>query len=297
MRSDSFLYIGIALVCVVFILVGIWYVGLEEPTETELTLTISMEKQTFMEGDSINISFQIVHNQESAVNVTQFWPGITINVNLFNSSGGQLSMRQTLNAIDLTEGVPVNPGVPYAQTMNIASYFDPLAPDQYTVNVTYINFHTDNGRMAQNGTYYFSDTLTFTIGEPPLPGLVSFALAGNETVEFHCEIADSAAEQALGLMYREELPADEGMLFVFDSVSTKSFWMKNTLIPLDMIFIDENGVVTNVEEADVETGVPDSQLTHYFSDGPVKYVLEINQGLAAANGIDAGTVATITHQN
>ena len=73
--------------------------------------------------------------------------------------------------------------------------------------------------------------------------------------------------------------------------------MKNTLIPLDMIFIDENGFVTNVEEADVEPGVPDNQLTRYSSAGPIKWVLEVNQGLAAANGIHTGTYVNITYSD
>ncbi len=118
---------------------------------------------------------------------------------------------------------------------------------------------------------------------------VSFQVNDQEVLNVTCEIASTNEERAQGLMNRDELAEDRGMLFVYDTPTEVSFWMKNTLIPLDMIFIDENGIVVNVEEADVQTGIPDSQLTHYHSDGPVKWVVEINQGLSASHGIDAGT--------
>jgi uncharacterized membrane protein (UPF0127 family) len=126
-------------------------------------------------------------------------------------------------------------------------------------------------------------------GEDEQLAIVSFQVNGQEALNVTCEIASTHEERAQGLMYREELASDRGMLFVFDTPNEASFWMKNTLIPLDMIFIDKNGIVVNVEEADVQTSVPDSQLTHYLSDGPVKWVVEINQGLSALTGIGADT--------
>jgi uncharacterized membrane protein (UPF0127 family) len=70
--------------------------------------------------------------------------------------------------------------------------------------------------------------------------------------------------------------------------------MKNTLIPLDIIFIDENRVVLNVEEAFVEQPeTPDGELARYRSAGPAQWVVEINQGLSAQKGITAGTVVDI----
>lgn len=131
----------------------------------------------------------------------------------------------------------------------------------------------------------------FTIGpdEETPSTIVSFRNGDQEVLNITCEVASTPEERELGLMHREALAPDSGMLFVFDTPTEASFYMKNTLIPLDMIFIDEYGIVSNVEEADVQAGVPDSQLTHYLSEGPVKWVVEINQGLSASYEIGAGT--------
>jgi len=112
-------------------------------------------------------------------------------------------------------------------------------------------------------------------------------------VTFHCELADTDAERSMGLMYREELEPDRGMLFVFDNPQNVSFWMKNTCIPLDIIFINEDGIVVNILEAYPEPGVPDGSLTRYDSASPVKWVLEVNQGMSRIHGIVPGTMATI----
>jgi uncharacterized membrane protein (UPF0127 family) len=107
-------------------------------------------------------------------------------------------------------------------------------------------------------------------------------------VSFRCEVADTPAERAIGLMNRTNLSSDEGMLFIFESPRNVSFWMKNTLIPLDIVFIDESGMVVNIEQANPEPGVSDADLARYSSDRPVKWVLEVNQGLCAAYGITPG---------
>jgi uncharacterized membrane protein (UPF0127 family) len=120
---------------------------------------------------------------------------------------------------------------------------------------------------------------------------VTFDLQADVT--FHCELADTDAERSMGLMYREELEPDRGMLFVFDNPQNVSFWMKNTYIPLDIIFIDEDGIVVNILEAYPEPGVPDGNLTRYNSASPVKWVLEVNQGMSRIHGIVPGTMATI----
>ncbi|WP_036797559.1 DUF192 domain-containing protein [Leisingera caerulea] len=101
---------------------------------------------------------------------------------------------------------------------------------------------------------------------------------------FEVEIADSEAERAQGLMFREELPRGAGMLFVYDQPQPAAFWMKNTLIPLDIIFLDELGRVTSVHE----NAVP-GDLTPIPGGNRVFAVLEINGGLARRYGISAGT--------
>ena len=87
------------------------------------------------------------------------------------------------------------------------------------------------------------------------------------------------------------------MLFVSNITWDVVFWMKNTLIPLDIVFIKEDSKVANVEQADVEIGVPDNELKRYQSNGPVKCVVEINQGLCSSYNISTGTLVIITYQS
>ena len=100
----------------------------------------------------------------------------------------------------------------------------------------------------------------------------------------HIEIADDQAERAQGLMNRTELAADSGMLFIFDEPREAAFWMKNTLIPLDIIFADMTGKVTRVHA----NAIP-QDLTPIDGGEGVGFVLEINGGLAEKLGIGPGT--------
>lgn len=105
---------------------------------------------------------------------------------------------------------------------------------------------------------------------------------------FNVEIADTPDTRAQGLMHRETLPRSAGMLFVYDRPTSASFWMRNTLIPLDILFFDDSGTLTvaqtNARPLD-ETPLPGG-------DG-VKLVLEINGGLARRIGLGPG--AQIRH--
>ncbi|UWQ20448.1 DUF192 domain-containing protein [Jannaschia sp. W003] len=103
------------------------------------------------------------------------------------------------------------------------------------------------------------------------------------TASFATELALSPEDQARGLMFRESMPSMAGMLFVYDREQPVAFWMRNTLIPLDMIFVDESGTVTKVHAEAVpgdETPIP--------SGDPARAVLEINGGMAERLGIEAG---------
>ncbi|UCE73858.1 MAG: DUF192 domain-containing protein [Methanomassiliicoccales archaeon] len=132
--------------------------------------------------------------------------------------------------------------------------------------------------------------------EETLPlAIVSFELQDSSYLNITCEVASTSEERSRGLMYREELPMDRGMLFVYRQTKEVRFTMKNTLIPLDIIFIDDNGKVLNVEEAAVELDTPDSKLTRYNSSGPVAWVLEINQGLCASHQIEEQTSVNIEY--
>ena len=97
------------------------------------------------------------------------------------------------------------------------------------------------------------------------------------------ELARDDAERARGLMYREKLDDDAGMLFLFPVAEDHGFWMKNTLIALDMIFIGEDGRVVGV----VENAAPRS-LDLRSVGAPSRYVLEVNGGWAARRGVRKG---------
>ena len=108
--------------------------------------------------------------------------------------------------------------------------------------------------------------------------------SGNAVARFNIEVADTDAERAQGLMDREKLAASAGMLFVYKTPRRASFWMKNTLIPLDMIFADASGRVTQVHPM-----AKPLDLTPIDGGDGVLFVLEINGGLAKRLGIQAGT--------
>lgn len=101
---------------------------------------------------------------------------------------------------------------------------------------------------------------------------------------FSVEVADDPSERAQGLMFRESMPRSAGMLFLYDQPQRPVFWMRNTLIPLDMVFVDSSGTVLRIHENAVpldETGI---------DGGPgVLAVLEINGGLARQLGLDVGS--------
>jgi uncharacterized membrane protein (UPF0127 family) len=100
---------------------------------------------------------------------------------------------------------------------------------------------------------------------------------------FRVAIADEPLEMMQGLMNVKNMPDDTGMLFVYPSEGQVSFWMKNTLIPLDMIFITSDGSVSKIHE----NAVP-HDLTPITSDSKVKYVLEVNGGLSKSLNLSVG---------
>jgi uncharacterized membrane protein (UPF0127 family) len=114
--------------------------------------------------------------------------------------------------------------------------------------------------------------------------------AGRAPVPVQVELARTKAEQARGLMYRERMAPEAGMLFVFPDEEPLTFWMKNTLIPLDMIFITGNRTVLGVvENAEPLTTSPRNV------PGRSQFVLEVVGGFARAHGIGPGTVVEFKH--
>jgi uncharacterized membrane protein (UPF0127 family) len=113
--------------------------------------------------------------------------------------------------------------------------------------------------------------------------VVSIDVGGHDV---KAEVARSVDEQARGLMYRRKLGKDEGMIFVYDHDSVLTFWMKNTFVPLDILYIKADHTVATIKAMKPQT------TSTYSSEVPVRYALEVNQGWAKAHGIEPGaTVA------
>ena len=98
----------------------------------------------------------------------------------------------------------------------------------------------------------------------------------------HAEVADNMASRMQGLMHRRAMAQNAGMVFVFDENARHCMWMKNTLIPLSVAFIDESGAIINI--ADMQ---PHSEQSHCAAR-PARYALEMNRGWFAQRGIKPG---------
>lgn len=112
---------------------------------------------------------------------------------------------------------------------------------------------------------------------------------GNATHRFTVEVAATPEQQERGLMFRKSLAGDRGMIFPYDPPADVSFWMKNTLIPLDIVFIRSDGTIVRITHAKA------LDLTALPAGEPVAAVLEIRGGRAAELGIKEGDVASWSH--
>lgn len=100
--------------------------------------------------------------------------------------------------------------------------------------------------------------------------------------QIQTQVARTPEQHATGLMFRTEMPQQEGMLFEFTAPSQQCFWMKNTLIPLTAAFVDDDGTIVNLKDMQPQTTVS------HCSAKPVRFVLEVNQGWFAKRGLKAG---------
>jgi uncharacterized membrane protein (UPF0127 family) len=105
--------------------------------------------------------------------------------------------------------------------------------------------------------------------------------AGTHT--FQVEVADTPQQRMVGLMGRTRLEGDTGMLFVFEQKATHCFWMKNTLIPLSIAFLADDGTIVDIQDMQPQT------LTFHCPRGPIRYALEVAQGGFRSKGIQLGT--------
>ncbi|WP_421913267.1 DUF192 domain-containing protein [Mesorhizobium sp.] len=139
--------------------------------------------------------------------------------------------------------------------------------------------------IVATGAFFFSQESSSADGKvmilpvDPAP-LVVMTKAGERS--FSIEVADTEAEREAGLMFRTDMADDHGMLFVFDASREVNFWMKNTPMPLDLVFVGEDGRIRAIKR-----GEPQSEAI--ISPGtPVRFVLELKAGTAAKDGIADG---------
>lgn len=119
------------------------------------------------------------------------------------------------------------------------------------------------------------------VAQEPQTGLPRVKLSiGMHLID--AQVAQTPGQREVGLMFREQMPQNEGMLFVFEQPSEQCFWMRNTLIPLTAAFIADDGTVVNLEDMKPKT------LDSHCSTKPVRYVLEMNQGWFSRKGIKSG---------
>ncbi|MGI8540855.1 MAG: DUF192 domain-containing protein [Rubrobacteraceae bacterium] len=111
--------------------------------------------------------------------------------------------------------------------------------------------------------------------------------SGGEEIEIGVETAENDADRAQGLMYRESLGEECGMVFVFDEEQTLSFLMRNTLVPLSIAYIDSEGSIVSIHDMEPldETSVR--------SEGPAQYALEVNQGFFEERGVEVGDMVEL----
>ncbi|MGC4395889.1 DUF192 domain-containing protein [Hydrogenophaga sp. T2] len=98
----------------------------------------------------------------------------------------------------------------------------------------------------------------------------------------NAQVASTHTSRMVGLMHRQDMPANEGMLFVFEQPGTQCFWMKNTLLPLTAAFLADDGTIVNLVDMQPQS------LDSHCSAKPVRYVLEMHQGWFAKRGLKAG---------
>lgn len=126
--------------------------------------------------------------------------------------------------------------------------------------------------------------------EPYTDATVAFVIDGEERGTLNVEIADEHGERVRGLQNRESLPDGTGMLFVYPNQERRTYWMKDTFVPLDIIFVDRDRRVINVEHA--SPGFEGSRVCqnpdYYCSDGPAQYVVEAERGYANRTGLSSG---------
>jgi hypothetical protein len=142
---------------------------------------------------------------------------------------------------------------------------------------------------ANTGSELTSKAPETTAQAAPELRTLTIGTSNDESVEVRVEIADEPDEQATGLMNRTALGEDRGMLFVFPSEEDRSFWMKDTLIPLSIAYMDSEGRIVDIQ---VMKALDDDP-PHYVSAEPARYALEVNKGFFDERGVEVGDKADL----
>ncbi|WP_431096248.1 DUF192 domain-containing protein [Polaromonas aquatica] len=148
--------------------------------------------------------------------------------------------------------------------------------------------------FSKSGTVSFSKALsTFALAALISPQFASAQDAPQMNLQrvklsagmhlIDAQVALTPEQRQIGLMFRKEMPQQEGMIFVFEQPAQQCFWMKNTLLPLTAAFVADDGTIVNLADMKPQTTDP------HCSTQPVRYVLEMNKGWFAKKGIKAGS--------
>lgn len=138
--------------------------------------------------------------------------------------------------------------------------------------------------LLQRGLIVFLGFLAATSAlaqDGPQPRLPTLELTAGMYV-IQAEVAQTPSEQTIGMMYRQAMGINEGMLFIYDTLQLRCFWMRNTLLPLTIAFITDDGSIVNLKDMQPETETP------HCSAKPVRYALEMNQGWFDKRGLKPG---------
>ncbi|MCY7388036.1 MAG: DUF192 domain-containing protein, partial [Burkholderiales bacterium] len=128
--------------------------------------------------------------------------------------------------------------------------------------------------------YEVADATTLPTGKPQTGLPIIVLKVGNQSVR--ADIANMETSRQTGLMFRQKMGKQEGMLFVFPEIGYHAMWMRNTLIPLSVAYMDERGVILSIHEMQALSETP------HQSAGPARFALEMNAGWFEANKISVG---------
>ncbi len=174
-----------------------------------------------------------------------------------------------------------HPGKSSSQNKNIYTYFS-VALVVLLIIMLVVMFYPD--KNTSPGAEYEKDIARKLGLDFKRQGELSFLNADGDTlVTIDIEVADDDVKRQIGMMFREKMKEHQGMFFIFSAQEIRSFWMRNTLIPLDMIFVNrENEIVTIRKNTTPQTEIS------YFSSQPALYVIEVNAGFTDKFNIKPG---------